>query len=65
MLELNCSRWDSKPSPLKNVHRSFNHYTSQVLLSWIARKEPKTCLGVHMFTEMEGIDGEERRLMWL
>ena len=23
----------------------------------IARKEPKTCLGVHMITEMEGIDG--------
>jgi len=31
----------------------------------IARKEPKTCLGVHMSTEMEGEDGEGRRLMWL
>ena len=31
----------------------------------IARKEPKTCLRVHMSTEMEEIDGEERRLMWL
>ena len=31
----------------------------------IARKEPKTCLEVHMITEMEGEDGEERRLMWL
>jgi len=30
-----------------------------------ARKEPKTCLGVHMSTKMEGEDGEERRLMWL
>ena len=31
----------------------------------IARKAPKTCLGVHISTEMEGEDGEERRLMWL
>ena len=31
----------------------------------IARKEPKTCLRVHMSTEMEEIDGKERRLMWL
>jgi len=27
-------RWDSKPNPLKNVHKSFNHYTNQVLLSY-------------------------------
>ena len=31
----------------------------------IARKESKTCLGVQIGTEMEGEDGEERRLMWL
>jgi len=30
-----------------------------------ARKEPKTCLGVHISTKMDGEDGEERRLMWL
>ena len=31
----NSSRWDSKPSLLSNVHRSFNHYTSQILLSML------------------------------
>ena len=33
MLELNCNRLDSKPSSLRNIQRSFNLYTSQVLLS--------------------------------
>ena len=62
------NQWKMKKNrlnPAKEKMKRTKHDLKQKHRIEMQEKEPKTCLGIHMSTEMEGEDGEERRFMWL